>query len=189
LGRGKRLDNDKLQLLLVGFANKILDNYFEKPENNRQWRQQLNIEFKNERHFWFGHLYYNGGKRVEIQWDHNYIFKINIYHLDKQIKEKVTTQFNDLLFSLECDCFLIDAVNNTEKVNLIPFGNRANRICDVLYKLNPIAFHVKRDTDKIFSFICVKKDRERTPIFLHKKNKCTDFLEDINGEFIVLVTE
>ncbi|MEX3745960.1 hypothetical protein [Lysinibacillus xylanilyticus] len=152
---------------LMIFADEMLEKYFEKPASKQYWRQQLKAEFKGTSKIWFGNLYYNGGKRVEISWDSNFIFTFQVYHLDMSIKEKLTEEFIHLLDQLSINCFLLKALDTLENVALIPFKQKAEYFNGILSDFKALSYYPLNDDKYNQTFISLKRKEEYIPIYLH----------------------
>ncbi|MGG2014035.1 hypothetical protein [Bacillus sp. S10(2024)] len=98
------MNNDLLKKKIEKFAYTMMDKYFEKPEDNRYWRQQLNIKFRNGYSVWFGNLYNYGGKSVTIEWDSELSFRIQINHLPKEIALNIEKEFYDFVIAIKNNC-------------------------------------------------------------------------------------
>jgi len=170
---------------LTVFAEEMLEKHFEKPVNKQYWRQQLKCEFKPKNKMWFGNLYFNGGKRVEISWDNNCIFMIELYQLEIGIKEKVMEEFTQLLNNLNIDCFLLKKIDTLEHVMVFPFGQHAAYFSDVLSNFIQLSYYPFHNDSNSSTFICVKQKEERIPIFL---SEFTEIKETKSRQKRIIIT-
>lgn len=153
------------------FADEVLERYFEKQGDSRYWRQQLNVEFKGNDKIWFGNLYFNGGKRAEISWDSNFIFKIDLYHLSVGIKEKILEEFKQLLREFHFDCYLLSKEDTLEKLKIIPFGQIAEFSNGIFSNFKQISYYIDVHKNENRTFICTIQNDERIPIYIRKQDR------------------